>query len=147
MTPDQLYLEITETAYVENPKLLITTAQKFREYGFRAEMDDFGSRYSSLNMLKEVQVERIKLDLHFLTETGEPAKGRIIVGHMIQMASSLGMTLTGEGVEREEQAQFLSSLGCVEIQGGYYYRPMPAEQFEDIMLQNTSDPQEHPTGG
>ena len=134
LTPDQLHLEITETAYVENPDLLITTTQKFREYGFRVEMDDFGSGYSSLNMLKEVQVDRIKLDLHFLTETGDPQKGRIIVEHMIKMAHALGMGLIAEGVEREEQAHFLHSLGCLEMQGYYYYKPMPSETYEKIML-------------
>ena len=133
LTPDQLRIEITETAYVENPELLISMTQKFREYGFQVEMDDFGSGYSSLNMLKEVQVDRIKLDLHFLTETGDVEKGRIIVGHMIQMALSLGMDLIAEGVEKEEQAEFLKSLGCVEMQGFYFHKPMPAEEFDKIM--------------
>ena len=147
LTPDQLHLEITETAYVENPELLIVTTQKFREYGFRVEMDDFGSGYSSLNMLKEVQVDRIKLDLHFLTETGDPEKGRIIIEHMIRMSHSLGMGLIAEGVEREEQAQFLHSLGCQEMQGFYYYRPMPSEQYELTMLQDPSCTQDQPGGG
>ena len=132
LTPDQLHLEITETAYVENPDLLISVTKQFREYGFQVEMDDFGSGYSSLNMLKEVQVDRIKLDLHFLTETGDPEKGRIIVRHMIQMAHSLGMALITEGVEQEAQARYLHELGCREMQGYYYYKPMPAEDFEKL---------------
>ena len=107
LTTDQLHLEITETAYVEHPDLLISITQRCREYGFQVEMDDFGSGYSSLNMLKEVQVDRIKLDLHFLTETGDPEKGRIIISHVIKMAQALGMSLITEGVERKEQAQFL----------------------------------------
>ncbi|SDB19865.1 EAL domain, c-di-GMP-specific phosphodiesterase class I (or its enzymatically inactive variant) [Ruminococcaceae bacterium FB2012] len=130
LSPDRLHIEITETAYVENPELLIVTTKKFREYGFRVEMDDFGSGYSSLNMLKEVQVDRIKLDLHFLTETGDAEKGQIIVRHMILMAQSLGMELIAEGVERKEQAEMLSGLGCTEMQGFYYYKPMPAADFE-----------------
>ncbi len=132
--PEQLHLEITETAYVENPELLISMTQRFRDYGFQVEMDDFGSGYSSLNMLKEVQVDRIKLDLHFLTETGDPEKGRIIVQHIIQMAHSLGMELIAEGVEREEQAQFLHDLGCTEMQGYFYYKPMPSDEFERLIL-------------
>ncbi len=132
LSPDQLHIEITETAYVENPELLISTTQRFREYGFQVEMDDFGSGYSSLNMLKEVQVDRIKLDLHFLTETGDPDKGRIIIRHIIRMAVSLGMKLIAEGVEKEEQALFLHELGCSEMQGFYYYKPISSEDFEKL---------------
>ena len=133
LTPEQLRIEITETAYVENPDLLISTTHKLRECGFQVEMDDFGSGYSSLNMLKEVQVDRIKLDLRFLTETGNQEKGRIIVKHMIQMAHSLGMGLIAEGVETEEQAEFLRSLDCLEMQGYYFHKPMPASEFERIL--------------
>ncbi len=132
LPPEQLHIEITETAYVDNPELLITTTDKFREYGFQVEMDDFGSGYSSLNMLKEVQVDRIKLDLHFLTETGDAEKGQIIIQHMIQMAQSLGIDLIAEGVERREQAQSLYKLGCTEMQGYYYYKTMPAAEYEQL---------------
>jgi EAL domain-containing protein (putative c-di-GMP-specific phosphodiesterase class I) len=97
-------------------------------------MDDFGSGLSSLHMLKEVPVDRIKLDLHFLTESGDPEKGRIIVSHMIQMVKSLGMRLIAEGVETVEQANFLKSKGDAEMQGYYFYKPMPVEDFEAVML-------------
>ena len=137
LTPDQLRIEITETAYVENPNLLISTTQKLREFGFQVEMDDFGSGYSSLNMLKEVQVDRIKLDLHFLTETGNQEKGRIIVRHMIQMAHSLGMSVIAEGVETQEQAKFLQSLDCNEMQGYYFHKPMPVGDFEQICAERS----------
>ncbi|MBR2085606.1 MAG: EAL domain-containing protein, partial [Oscillospiraceae bacterium] len=132
LSPEQLHLEITETAYVDSPDLLIPNSKQFREYGFQVEMDDFGSGYSSLNMLKEVQVDRIKLDLHFLTETGDPEKGRIIVQHMILMAQALGMSLIAEGVEREEQAQFLHKHGCKEMQGYFYYKPMASDAYERL---------------
>ncbi len=132
LTPDQLHIEITETAYVENPELLILMTKKFRDYGFRVEMDDFGSGYSSLNMLKELQVDRIKLDLYFLTETGDSEKSRVIISHMIKMTKALGMDIIAEGVEKEEQARFLYELGCSSMQGFYYHRPMPAEEFESL---------------
>ncbi|MBE5924962.1 MAG: EAL domain-containing protein [Lachnospiraceae bacterium] len=134
LSPSQLHVEITETAYVDNPNLLITMTQKFREYGFSVEMDDFGSGYSSLNMLKEVQVDRIKLDLHFLTETGDQDKGQIIIRYMIQMARDLGMSLIAEGVETKEQADFLQSCGCSEMQGYHFYKPMPVGDFENKIL-------------
>ena len=136
LTTDQLRVEITETAYVENPALLISTTEKLRRLGFRVEMDDFGSGYSSLHMLKEVPVDRIKLDLHFLTSAGDPEKGRIIVSYMIRMVRSLGMTLISEGVETLEQARFLQSEGSTEMQGFYFFRPMPVEDFERIFPDN-----------
>lgn len=133
LTPDQLRIEITETAYAENPDLLISTTEKLRECGFRVEMDDFGSGYSSLNMLKEVPVNRIKLDLRFLTNKGDAEKARIIISHMIQMVRSLGMELIAEGVETVEQARFLQSQGCTEMQGYLFYKPMTIGQFEKIL--------------
>ena len=136
LAADQLRIEITETAFVDNPDLLIQTTVDLREYGFLVEMDDFGSGYSSLHMLKEVPVDRIKLDLHFLSGKGELERGRIIVSHMIQMVKSLGMSLIAEGVENEKQAEFLQSRGCSEMQGFYFHKPMPVEEFEQICKGN-----------
>lgn len=133
LTPDQLRVEITETAYVEDSALLIATTMKLRELGFAVEMDDFGSGYSSLHMLKEVPVDRIKLDLNFLTGTGDPVKGRVIVSKMIELVSLLGMDLIAEGVETVEQASFLQERGCSEMQGYYFYKPMPVSDFEAVL--------------
>lgn len=133
LTPDQLRIEITETAYVENAEILIETTEKLRSYGFRVEMDDFGSGYSSLHMLKEVPVDRIKLDLHFLTDSGDPKKSRAIISCMISMVRQLGMEMIVEGVETLEQAQFLRSQGCCEMQGFYFFKPMPVQEFETTM--------------
>ena len=133
LTPDQLRIEITETAYVENPVLLISTTERLQALGFRVEMDDFGSGYSSLHMLKEVPVDRIKLDLHFLTGTGDLKKGRVIVSCMIQMIELLGINLIAEGVETVEQARFLQSLGCNDMQGYYFYKPMSVGKFETLI--------------
>ena len=133
LDPGQLHVEITETAFAEDKELLIQTTNQLREYGFQVEMDDFGSGYSSLHMLKEVPVDRIKLDLNFLTESGDAEKGRIIVTHMIQMVHSLGMKLIAEGVETKDQADFLKSQGASEMQGYYFYKPMPIGEFEDLL--------------
>ena len=130
LKPEQLRIEITETAYAENSELLIRTTEKLREYGFHVEMDDFGSGYSSLHMLKEVPVDRIKLDLRFLSDAGDPEKGKIIIGYMIRMIRSLGMQMITEGVETKEQAEFLRSQGSSEMQGYYFYKPMPVQDFE-----------------
>ena len=95
-------------------------------------MDDFGSGYSSLNMLKEVPVDRIKMDLRFLTGDGCGEKGRIIIECMIYMANRLGIKLIAEGVETIEQAQMLKELGCKEMQGYYFYKPLSVDEFEKI---------------
>ena len=135
LTPDQLRIEITETAYVENPELLIKTTEDLHSYGFQVEMDDFGSGYSSLHMLKEVPVDRIKLDLNFLTASGDQTKGKIIVSCMINMVRMLGMELIAEGVETLDQVGFLTDQGCSEMQGFYFYKPMPVDEFEEVVTQ------------
>ncbi len=133
LSANQLHIELTESAYVESPEILISTAEKLREYGFKVEMDDFGSGFSSLHMLKEVPVDKIKLDLHFITEKGDPEKSHIIVSSVIQMVKKLGIGLITEGVETLEQAQFLHSQGADEMQGYYFYKPMPCMEFEKVI--------------
>ncbi len=130
---DQLHIEITESAFVEKAEELIRTTAKLRELGFRVEMDDFGSGYSSLNMLKEVPVDRIKLDLRFLSGKGDMQRGHVIVSHVIQMIASLRMDLIAEGVETEQQALFLQEHGCSCMQGFHFYKPMDVESFEKIV--------------
>jgi EAL domain-containing protein (putative c-di-GMP-specific phosphodiesterase class I) len=113
--------------------ILLKATDELRAFGFQVEMDDFGSGNSSLNMLKQVMLDRIKLDLHFLTETGNLERGRIIISHMVQMINSLGMEMIAEGVETLEQATYLQKTGCSEMQGYYFYKPMPVQEFEEIM--------------
>ena len=95
-------------------------------------MDDFGSGYSSLHMLKEVPVDRIKLDLHFLTSSGDFEKSRVIVRNITRMINELGMNMIAEGVETVAQADFLQNIGCNEMQGYYFYKPMPVLEFEKL---------------
>lgn len=132
ISKDQLHIEITETAYIENPEVILQTSKKLSDYGFKVEMDDFGSGYSSLNMLKDISVDRIKLDLHFMTKTGDQNKGYIILKHVITMIDELGIEVIAEGVETKEQADILKELGCKEMQGYYFYKTMPHDQFEEV---------------
>lgn len=136
LSPDQLRIEITESAYVENPNVQLEVTDKLRMLGFHVEMDDFGSGYSSLNMLKNVTVDRIKLDLNFLTSSGDQKKSRIIISSIIKMFISLNVNMIAEGVETKEQADFLLSEGCSEMQGYYFYKPMPVEDFSKLLLNN-----------
>lgn len=136
LSPDQLRIEITESAYVENPNVQLEVTDKLRMLGFQVEMDDFGSGYSSLNMLKNVTVDRIKLDLNFLTSSGDQKKSRIIISSIIKMLISLNVNMIAEGVETKEQADFLLSEGCSQMQGYYFYKPMPVEDFSRLILNN-----------
>ena len=139
LTPDQLRIEITESAYVESPELIIEATKKLRSFGFKVEMDDFGSGYSSLHMLKDVPVDCIKLDLHFLTSSGDPEKSHTIVSCIIQMVRMLGLELITEGVETVEQARFLQSMGASIMQGYYFFKPMPLEDFEKTLREYEKD--------
>ena len=132
LTPDQLRIEITETAYVEKPEIIISNTIRLRKLGFQVEMDDFGSGYSSLNMLKEVPVDRIKLDLRFLASTGDPEKCHIIISYMIKMLNELKTKIIAEGVETVEQADFLIKQGCNEMQGFYFFKALTVEEFEQL---------------
>lgn len=134
LTPDQLRIEITESAYVENPEKQIEATNKLRALGFQVEMDDFGSGYSSLNMLKEVSVDRIKLDLRFLTSAGDAKKSKIIIKSIIKMLISLDVQIIAEGVETKEQADFLLSVGCTQMQGYYFYKALPFEEYDKLII-------------
>ena len=132
LSPDQLHIEITESAFTDDAKGLIDATTKLQELGFTVEMDDFGSGYSSLHMLKEVPINRVKMDLNFLSDEGSKEKGKIIISNMIRMIDDLGMKLISEGVETENQAKFLRDKGCVEMQGYYFYKPVCVEEFEAL---------------
>ncbi|MCF0132780.1 MAG: EAL domain-containing protein [Blautia sp.] len=128
-----LRLEITEGAYMQRPDVLINVVDQLHDYGYVVEMDDFGSGYSSLNMLKEVEVDGIKMDVRSLRGNFKRDKTRKIVRAIVQMSRELGIPVLSEGVENEEQAQFLSSIGCNRMQGYYFSRPMVVEEFEQLL--------------
>ena len=130
-----LKIEITESAYSEDTDLVASLIQKLRSDGFMVLMDDFGAGYSSLNMLGTISVDAIKLDGLFLnfSETNRE-KGIHIIESIINMAKTISTPVIIEGVETQEQVDFLASLGCQYVQGFFYYKPMPAEEFENILL-------------
>jgi hypothetical protein len=97
------------------------------------EMDDFGSAYSSLNMLKEIQVDALKLDMRFLYGDDPDGRGGTILSSVLRMARYLELPIVAEGVETVEQARFLVSIGCTQAQGFYFYRPMPVDEFENLL--------------
>lgn len=129
---DLLHLEITESAYVEAPEQLTETVTFLQEAGFTVEMDDFGSGYSSLNALKDVPVDVLKLDLRFLDARND-TRGGIILASVVRMARWLDVPVIAEGVESESQALFLSSIGCDMMQGFWFSRPMDRASFEQLL--------------
>lgn len=133
-----LELEITESAYTEDPEQIITITRQLREAGFVILMDDFGTGYSSLNMLKDIQIDVLKLDMGFLKSSDYSAKGGNILTAILKMAESLKMQTIAEGVETKEQVEFLKSIGCKYVQGFYYSKPLPVEDFEKL-ISDTED--------
>lgn len=128
-----LELEITESAYTEDPEQIITITRQLREAGFVILMDDFGTGYSSLNMLKDIQIDVLKLDMGFLKSSDYSAKGGNILKAILKMAESLKMQTIAEGVETKEQVEFLKSIGCRYVQGFYYSKPLPVGEFEKLI--------------
>ncbi len=131
--PAKLELEITETLFTEDTGALYDIMQELKDVGFTIEMDDFGSGYSSLNMLKDAPVDVIKIDRFFLDEVIDTKRGKIIVANSIKMSKELGMRTIAEGVETKEQADFLRDAGCDIAQGYYYSKPIPTDEFEQLL--------------
>ncbi len=132
--PRMLNLEITETAVIFDLENQLSLLKRLRDYGFVVEIDDFGSGYSSLNMLKDISVDVLKLDMSFLQKSVSDEKSQLILENIIRLAKGLGMKVVSEGVESEKQIQFLSKVGCDLFQGFYFSRPIPVSEFEKKYL-------------
>ncbi len=130
-----LQLEITETAYTQDPKQLITIINELRHAGFVVHMDDFGSGYSSLNMLKDIEIDILKLDLRFLENIQSSNKSKTILESVVSMAKQLELQTIAEGVETKEQVQYLKSVGCLNAQGYYYSKPISQDKMFELYMQ------------
>lgn len=137
LDPSRLHLEITESAYTETPSQIIETVAHLRELGFVIEMDDFGSGYSSLNMLNNMPIDILKLDMKFIqSETAKPVSQGILK-FIINLARWMNLSVVAEGVETKEQLKRLEEIGCDFVQGYYFAKPMPCEQFEKLLADNS----------
>lgn len=139
--PELLNLEVTESAYMSNPDLMKSTIGKLQSEGFVILMDDFGSGYSSLNTLKEIKVDVLKVDMKFLPDDKNDVRSEKILSSIIRMAGWLDMPVIAEGVETYEQKEFLESIGCGYVQGYYYAKPMPVSDYERLMESNVCLPE------
>ena len=128
---EYIELELTESAFFDDKQILLDTIKKLKEYGFKVSMDDFGAGYSSLNSLKELPLDIIKLDAQFFRDIEDKKRADLIVCDTIKLAKKLGMQIVAEGIETREQVDFLAQQHCDLIQGFYFAKPLPIEEFEE----------------
>ena len=131
--PEWLQLELTESAYTGNPKAIKEMMEQLQKKGFSILMDDFGSGYSSLNVLKDIDIDVLKIDMRFLSKGSSEERGEKILEAVIKMAKSLDMLVIAEGVEEEKQVKMLKRLGCDYIQGYYFAKPMPKKDYVKLL--------------
>ena len=129
----ELYLEITESAYSDNAVRLIEVVKSLRNKGFRIEMDDFGSGYSSLNMLTAIPIDVLKMDMKFVQNMLKDEKSLKLCELVLDISRFLDVPVVAEGVEDEAQYEKLKEMGCQIIQGYYFSKPLPADEFEDLI--------------
>ena len=136
--PRLLQLELTESAYTTNQQSTKAIMSTLQQMGFCILMDDFGSGYSSLNVLKDIEVDVLKIDMKFLSNTENEARSENILAAVVRMAKWLNLPVIAEGVERKEQVLFLRSIGCEFVQGYYFAKPMPVEEYEEIAFSDNN---------
>lgn len=127
-------LELTETVCIENSEVAIDMVRQFREHGFLVSIDDFGSGFSSLNLLKDMETDIIKLDRQFFREGEMHKEEQIIISSIVHMAKKLNMKVISEGVETHAQSEFLKGIMCDMAQGYYFAKPMPLDSFEEVIV-------------
>jgi EAL domain-containing protein (putative c-di-GMP-specific phosphodiesterase class I) len=134
LKPDLLHLEITESLFLDKPETLNRELVKLQNIGFTLEVDDFGSGFSSLNLIRNISVDTIKIDKDFLDNEIASEKGKIVVNHTIDMAKDLKLQVIAEGVETKEHVDFLKNSHCDIAQGYYFAKPMPLEEFDKFQF-------------
>ncbi|MEG0996045.1 MAG: EAL domain-containing protein, partial [Clostridia bacterium] len=139
LKPALLNLELTESAYADNPTTMKKAMAQLQSHGFIIMMDDFGSGYSSLSLLKDLMIDVLKIDMRFLSVSEFPGRGENIVASVIRMAKWLNIPVIAEGAEQGEQVAFLRSVGCDYVQGYYYARPMSVPAYEQLCISLSLD--------
>ncbi len=134
--PHLLQLELTESAYMDNPQVMKRAVKSLHEKGFTILMDDFGSGYSSLSVLKDIEVDSLKIDMRFFGESEIAGRGENIIASVVRLAKWLSIPAIAEGAERSDQISFLRSVGCEYVQGYYFAKPMPIEEYEKLAADN-----------
>ena len=133
---EYLRLEITESAFVLNENSVIEIVDRLRNYGFKILMDDFGSGYSSLNSLKFINVDFLKIDMDLVRGIEESIKQANILKSVINLGTTLNLDMICEGVETEKQAEFVNGCGCEKAQGWLFSKAIPISEFNEKMKEN-----------
>lgn len=131
VNPKYIELELTETTVIEDINLAKQAEQRVHELGFQTSMDDFGTGYSAFNVLKDIEIDILKIDRLFFENLEENSRARIIVQSIVEMCKKLNIKTVAEGIENEAQVKFLKEIGCDLIQGYYFSKPLPIEEFEE----------------
>ena len=131
--PCLIEIEITETTFVSSLDRMLSLVDVLHRTGFQVAMDDFGSGYSTFNMLKNIPVDVLKVDRLFFQDFVSDPRTRLILDVIFSLAGHLDLITVAEGVEQKEEADYLKEKGCSYIQGFYYFRPMPEAQFQSLM--------------
>ena len=139
LSQDLLRLEVTESAYTGNAGQVIRVVESLRRKGYIVEMDDFGTGYSSLNMLSAMPVDVLKMDRAFVQRISEREKDAHLVALILGLAKDLKVPVVAEGIETEEQLEMLRKLGCRLVQGFYFSRPLPPDEFEETVIRKMTD--------
>ena len=143
---DRITIEITESMLGSDFEFIKQQVERFRSLGFPVWMDDFGSGYSSLDVLQSIKFDLLKFDMSFMRKLDEGEEGKIILTELMRMATSLGVETVCEGVETEEQVNFLRDIGCAKLQGYYYSKPLSFEEVIELrnngLIIETEDPEE-----
>lgn len=129
--PNTIELEMTETTVVNNVELAKEAEKNVHKLGFIVSMDDFGTGYSSFSMLKNINIDVLKMDKSFFDDVLESRRGKIIIEAIIEMSHKLNMKVVAEGIETKEQVEYLKNVKCDMIQGYYFEKPMTIEKFEE----------------
>ncbi|MBR0399850.1 MAG: EAL domain-containing protein [Mogibacterium sp.] len=143
LSTKELKLEVTESAYTDNAMELIDIIGELRKMGFEIEMDDFGSGYSSLNMLSSMPIDVLKMDMKFIRNLEEDIKNFRMIELILDIAKFLEVPVVAEGVETEEQMKLLKDAKCALVQGYYFSRPLPAEEFEALIIKEMNIDRNH----
>lgn len=134
--PSMLEIELTESVLAEKPEEILSVMSQLKQHGFFVSLDDFGKGYSSLNLLKDIPADVLKLDRGFLSETIDTDRGKYIIRCIIDMSKKLRLETVAEGIETLEQVDSLREMGCDIAQGFYFARPMPSYEFERTIMDN-----------
>jgi EAL domain-containing protein (putative c-di-GMP-specific phosphodiesterase class I) len=132
LPPSRLELELTESSLIEDNSDVYTVLKSLRSQGVQISLDDFGTGFSCLSHLLRFDIDRIKIDRSFVSQLGTRANGAAIIGAIVALSRNLGISTTAEGVETEYQRDFLAALGCTDLQGYFFSKPVPLGDLDSF---------------